>query len=694
MGHTINPVSLRLGFSRYWNSIWCLSNLSNYSQLATQDFYIRKITIRFFRKMFSKRSVNFRYVLNNMRILRQYNKTSLIISLFEARRKRRTLLIRKALRRLLYRWQCINAASKWKKKKFFKKKHFFKRSLLNIPFFIKDTLSVKRYSKKWKRFRSKFRFFKKKLELTRYLSYLFWLKQTRNEFISTKPLLSGKIPNNFDTLVERSEAQLPNFGYFAVNTSFTSWLRLYYHWRNCLNVTKDKITSEYSITVLENKFCNKNKRRKLRSILSFLRLLQNQRIRWLKGITVKREVSSNFNKKWKKKVSIKKINFYNSLILSLLLIPGKKKAIVKKPVLVKKKEEFGDDLTKIKSKTLREFVRKQLLHRKYLAFRAQQERERKARVKAIKNKRKKALFKRPLKPKTLLLRDILNYRSKSGFFVTRPYMRMLKRKRKTLKLRYSKELTFVMRMRILYKLLKNIVTITFKKSLQAFWFYFKSSICLLLSPFLKGLTPNNILIVGLKSTTINAEFILNFIQESIKQHFVIMQVLGRVWKALNRLIHKKILYGYRVQLAGRFKRSEKAVFLMKSIGSIGRSDVKRKVDYSQGFIKQKLGVTGIKIWLSYANNYDMRRKSIRNKLQSRKTVAWKLNKKLYRVPVSIVKPQASMKLLFSISNELKKKSWRRKLLINNLSTINLKNKKNLFNLKISRSLYNKYKYLY
>jgi hypothetical protein len=172
---------------------------------------------------------------------------------------------------------------------------------------------------------------------------------------------------------------------------------------------------------------------------------------------------------------------------------------------------------------------------------------------------------------------------------------MLKRKRKTLKLRYSKELTFVMRMRILYKLLKNIVTITFKKSLQAFWFYFKSSICLLLSPFLKGLTPNNILIVGLKSTTINAEFILNFIQESIKQHFVIMQVLGRVWKALNRLIHKKILYGYRVQLAGRFKRSEKAVFLMKSIGSIGRSDVKRKVDYSQGFIKQKLGVTGIKI---------------------------------------------------------------------------------------------------
>lgn len=65
------------------------------------------------------------------------------------------------------------------------------------------------------------------------------------------------------------------------------------------------------------------------------------------------------------------------------------------------------------------------------------------------------------------------------------------------------------------------------------------------------------------------------------------------------------MYGYQVKLSGRFRKNEKAVYLTRKLGSIGRYDIKRYVDYSFATARMRLGVTGIKVWMSYSSGVDM-----------------------------------------------------------------------------------------
>jgi len=51
MGHLINPVSLRLGISRYWNSKWVASNSKyKYHFLFKSDWNIYNFLTRLFMK--------------------------------------------------------------------------------------------------------------------------------------------------------------------------------------------------------------------------------------------------------------------------------------------------------------------------------------------------------------------------------------------------------------------------------------------------------------------------------------------------------------------------------------------------------------------------------------------------------------------------------------------------------------------
>lgn len=59
-----------------------------------------------------------------------------------------------------------------------------------------------------------------------------------------------------------------------------------------------------------------------------------------------------------------------------------------------------------------------------------------------------------------------------------------------------------------------------------------------------------------------------------------------------------------LRVSGRFKKNEKAVYFIKRIGNIGRSSIKRFVDYSFRTVNLKLGATGFKLWVSFANIQD------------------------------------------------------------------------------------------
>lgn len=47
MGSIVNPVSFRLGWSRYWSSNWSLGNINNFGFLLKQDFALRKYLTKF-----------------------------------------------------------------------------------------------------------------------------------------------------------------------------------------------------------------------------------------------------------------------------------------------------------------------------------------------------------------------------------------------------------------------------------------------------------------------------------------------------------------------------------------------------------------------------------------------------------------------------------------------------------------------
>ena len=61
------------------------------------------------------------------------------------------------------------------------------------------------------------------------------------------------------------------------------------------------------------------------------------------------------------------------------------------------------------------------------------------------------------------------------------------------------------------------------------------------------------------------------------------------------------LKGLRVSACGRLSKTKKGMAqqINLSIGKVPTSTVKEKVDYSQGFVKTRLGTVGLKVWLCF-----------------------------------------------------------------------------------------------
>mgnify|MGYP006327222707 CR=1 FL=1 len=139
MGHVINPINFRLGHSRYWNSIWGLSNLNNYAQLSSLDFLILKKILHWFKMVLKSDSFRYVFMLNNVKLLRANKKTSLILQFYDlfTARIQRSVLTKIKFKLLKY---SIFNARKWKKFKWISTKSTnFLRLKRKFIFFLFNT---------------------------------------------------------------------------------------------------------------------------------------------------------------------------------------------------------------------------------------------------------------------------------------------------------------------------------------------------------------------------------------------------------------------------------------------------------------------------------------------------------------------------------------------------------------------------
>lgn len=230
-----------------------------------------------------------------------------------------------------------------------------------------------------------------------------------------------------------------------------------------------------------------------------------------------------------------------------------------------------------------------------------------------------------------------------------------------------------------YTVFKRFYVFQVRQQLVKFWWIFKASVCMLLSPVLPNMLPNNIILVGINSRTLSAEFISNFIVYHLEHRYYLFQILKVLWGSLNTLIKSRILYGYRVKFSGRFKKNEKAVYMTKNVGSIGRYDIKRGVDYSYKVARMRLGVTGVKVWLAYSSVYDMRVKTgITNKMNPM-SISWLISKKSKNIIPSVT---------------LKYSNFYRIFLKNNIEGVYSTRSASLLELATSKNLLARYSYIY
>jgi len=81
MGHVVNPINYRLGYNRYWNSTWGVSDLKNYAHLSNQDFLLKKLIFSFFNQ-WSVQSANF--IVSDVKVLRKFNDLNLFIYIYDS----------------------------------------------------------------------------------------------------------------------------------------------------------------------------------------------------------------------------------------------------------------------------------------------------------------------------------------------------------------------------------------------------------------------------------------------------------------------------------------------------------------------------------------------------------------------------------------------------------------------------------
>lgn len=100
-----------------------------------------------------------------------------------------------------------------------------------------------------------------------------------------------------------------------------------------------------------------------------------------------------------------------------------------------------------------------------------------------------------------------------------------------------------------------------------------------------------------------SELLTKYVCTKLKQRFTLVQVVQPLVKYLSKLIKKKNLFGYRLELVGRFTRKQRATKMLIKDGTVPLATINKKIDYSQSFVILKDGVGNVKIWLNKTKKF-------------------------------------------------------------------------------------------
>jgi ribosomal protein S3 len=87
--------------------------------------------------------------------------------------------------------------------------------------------------------------------------------------------------------------------------------------------------------------------------------------------------------------------------------------------------------------------------------------------------------------------------------------------------------------------------------------------------------------------------ITNYILVKLQQYFTIFDILRPIIQDLKRA---PTLNGFRIVVAGRLTRKERAAYILRQHGSVTLGTKSRFIDYATDAKIMRFGVVGVKVW--------------------------------------------------------------------------------------------------
>ncbi len=111
--------------------------------------------------------------------------------------------------------------------------------------------------------------------------------------------------------------------------------------------------------------------------------------------------------------------------------------------------------------------------------------------------------------------------------------------------------------------------------------------------------------IGVTNNLINAATLAYVISVKLTKLIKASAIINVLSKELERLISLRILLGFKIKLAGRFSRVQRASCLVKRVGGLHTSDAGMHVDFAYMQAKLRYSACSVKVWLAFSSNIDL-----------------------------------------------------------------------------------------
>ena len=82
MGHTVNPISIRLGYNKSWNSSWNSYRMNNYSYLLTDDLLFSKYFLWFIQNKYLE---SLGLIISHYNVYKQGKNIKVVLSIYDGK---------------------------------------------------------------------------------------------------------------------------------------------------------------------------------------------------------------------------------------------------------------------------------------------------------------------------------------------------------------------------------------------------------------------------------------------------------------------------------------------------------------------------------------------------------------------------------------------------------------------------------